>query len=384
MLKNIEFSNVYNFIAPQRIEFNSKSNAYVIMGDNATGKTNLLDIIDNVGHCLYRKPNYKYLQSVVNRNSGKSEIMFGSEFTLNDKEYKFKYIVDINQKCYLKQMLIDAKANKVLFDYENGELTSDILSEEHISALKAFNIKTNGILVYVYELYGGEDIDQLRDVRKSAQNQDYIEYKLRDAQKVEAVKEKVVSLFNKLDIDVRQIEIMANKDTVKKLIQERIIDRKESSSIKDNKQIDVYFQYDNYKQNIKDESRGTIKLFDLCTELYATDSDDYFVPRLIDEMSTSLSSNSFFHVLDEFMTSTNRQLVFTTNNQLVLENKTLPKESIIFVEKTDNGSVVSKLSDYKFVRNDKRHNWRKLYNSKQLSCKCMSKEQGCNCGCACK
>lgn len=379
VLKSIEFSNIYNFIEPQRIEFNSKSDAYVIMGDNATGKTNLLDIIDNVGHALYRKPNYKHLQTVVNRNSGSSIIMFGSEFTLNKEEYKFKFIVDVEQKCYLKQTLIDTRSNKVLFDYDNGELTSDVLSDEHITALKAFNIKTNGIFVYVGELDGGEDTDQLRGVRKCAKYQDFIEFKLNDVETMDAMKEKVVSLFNKLDIDVRQIEILANEETVKKVIQERIIDKKGTSSIKYNKQIDVYFHYDNYKQNIIDESRGTIKLFDLCTELYAANSDDYFVPRLIDEMSTSLSSNSFFHVLDEFITSTNRQLVFTTNNQLVLENKTLPKESVIFVEKTDKGSVVSKLSDYKFVRNDKRHNWRKLYNSKQLSCKCMSNEQGCDC-----
>lgn len=124
-----------------------------------------------------------------------------------------------------------------------------------------------------------------------------------------------------------------------------------------------------------------VKIFDLCTVLYAADVDEYFVPRLIDEMSTSLSSDTFFSILSEFVNQTNRQLVFTTNNQLILENKTLPKESIIFVEKTDNDSVVSKLSDYKFVRNDKRHNWRKLYDSKQLSCKCMQKEQGCDCGC---
>ncbi len=379
MLKSVEFSNIYNFIDPQRIEFNSKSNAYVIMGDNATGKTNLLDIIDNVGHSLYRKPNYKHLQSVVNRNSGSSEIMFKSEFTLNNNQYQFEYKIDIDQKCYIKQQLIDTGNNKVLFNYENSKLTSDVLSEEHITALSAFNIKKNGILVYVGELDGGIDTDQLRGVRRCAKYQDYIEFKLNDVETMDAIKLKVVNLFNKLDIDVRNIDIRANDGTIKKVLQERIIDKKGMSSIKYNQQIDVQFQYDNYKQSIKDESRGTIKLFDLCTELYAANTDEYFVPRLIDEMSTSLSSNSFFYILDEFITSTNRQLVFTTNNQLVLENKTLPKESVIFVEKTDNGSVVSKLSDYKFVRNDKRHNWRKLYSSNQLSCKCISKEQGCGC-----
>lgn len=368
MLKSIEFSNIYNFIEPQRIEFNSKSNAYVILGDNATGKTNLLDIIDNVGHSLYRKPNYKHLQNVVNRNSGNSEIMFKSEFTLNNNQYQYEYKIDTNQECYTKQQLIDAGNNKLLFKYENSKITSDVLSEEHIMALSAFNIKKNGILVYVGELDGGIDTDQLRGVRKCAKYQDYIEFKFNDLETMDAIKSKTVNLLNRLDIDVRNIDIRANKGTIKKVIQERIVDKQGTSSIKYNQQIDVHFQYDNYKRNIKDESRGTIKLFDLCTELYATNNDDYFVPRLIDEMSTSLSSNSFFYMLDEFITSTNRQLVFTTNNQLVLENKTLPKESVIFVEKITNGSVVTKLSDYKFVRNDSRHNWRKLYDNNQLSC----------------
>lgn len=375
MLKSIEFSNIYNFIEKQRIEFNSKSNAYVIIGNNASGKTNLLDIIDNVGHSLYRKPNYTYLRSVINQNSGSKIMSFTSQFILNDIDYKFEFTVDVWRECYISQSLVDEKANKVLFDYQNDILTSDVLSNDHIAALMAFNIKKNGILVYVGELDGGADTDQLRGVRKCAKYQDYIEFELNNPETIASIKNKMIELLNSLDIDVRDIHILSSEGKFKKIIQERIIDKKGLAGIKFNQQLEVHFEYDNYKQNIKDESRGTIKIFDLCTVLYAADGDAYFVPRLIDEMSTSLSSNSFFHILNEFVNQTNRQLVFTTNNQLVLENKTLPKESIIFVEKTNNGSVVSKLSDYKFVRNDKRHNWRKLYGNKQLSCTCKDKQK---------
>ncbi len=366
MLKRVEFSNIYNFIEPQVIEFNSKSKAYVIMGPNATGKTNLLDIIDNVGHSLYRKPNYNYLKRIVNQNSGSSIITFGATFVLNNKEYDFKFEIDVEAECYLFQELRIVKTGALLFRYQNEKLTSDVLSDNHISALKAFNIKQKGVLFYVNELDVEEDTIELRGVRKCAKYQDYIEFELSNVESMSAITGKVIKLLNDLQIDVRDIIVKSTKDVHKKQIQARIVEKNKLVSKVDNG-IKVELIYDNYSELLQYESKGVIKLLDLCSELYAANSDEYFVPRLIDEMSTSLSSSTFFYMLNEFMENTNRQLVFTTNNQLILENKTLPKESIIFLEKTDNGSVVSKLSDYKFVRNDKRHNWRKLYEGGQLS-----------------
>lgn len=366
MLKGIEFSNVYNFIEPQKIEFNSKSNAYVIIGDNGTGKTNLLDIIDNVGQSLYRKPNYDRLKTVVNQNSGSSEIWFKSYFNLNGQDYYFEYIVDVEKRKYVLQRFVDIEHDTMLFNYKNNILTSDVLSDEHIAALSVFNLEHNGVFIYAAELDKAIDTNQLRDVYKRAKYQDYVEFDLNDNSTMDIIKGKMIALLNNLGIDVREIDIHSSEEKVTKEVQKRLADKRKESSIKYNQQLEVNFKYDNYTQNIKDESRGTIKIFDLCTELYATKGDEYFVPRLIDEMSTSLSSNTFFYILDEFMTNTNRQLVFTSNNLQILEDKTLPKESVIFVEKTDNGSVITKLSDYKFVRNDKRHNWKKLFTNGQL------------------
>lgn len=371
-LKSIKFSNIYNFIEEQEIIFDSKCNTYVIIGNNATGKTNLLDIIENASHSMYRKPDFKNLQRIRNMNSDSSLINFASQFILKGIEYCYSYEIDIEKKCYTKQRLVDLTDSKLLFDYNNGVLTSDVLSPTHILGLSAFNIKANGVMVYVNELDEAEDTVLVQRVRKYAKLQDYIEFEL-DNFKNSNIKENMIKTLNDLDIDVRDIKIRYPENMFKKKIQNRIVERRKNNSIKYNNDLEVILIYDNYEANIKNESKGTVKVFDLCLELYAANSDQFFVPRLIDEMSTSLSSEAFFFILNEFIERTNRQLVFTTNNQILLENKTLPKESVIFVEKTDNGSMISKLSDYKFVRNDKRHNWRKLYNNKLLSCRCIDK-----------
>ncbi len=339
----------------------------------AAGKTNLLDIIENVGHALYRKPDYSNLKRVVNQNSGSPIISFKSEFILEGSEYEFSYIIDVEEERYIQQKLVDVSANKLLYNYENKTITSDVLSGVHINALKGFNICKKGVIFYINELEEDVDTKSIQKVRRAAKHQDFIELELGNIDTVSAIKKQMVEILNELDIDVRDIQIQSKQNTFKKMTQTRRADRKKKTSIEHNEDIDLIFRYDNYEQNIKDESRGTVKIFDLCVELLAKHNDDYFVPRLIDEMSTSLSSETFFYILNQFLDKTERQIVFTTNNLLLLENKTLPKESILFVEKTDKGSVISKLSDYKFVRNDKRHNWRKLFMCGQLSCKCEDK-----------
>lgn len=366
MLKSIQFENIYNFIEPQTIHFDSKCSTYVILGNNATGKTNLLDIIDNVGHSLHRKPSFTNLRRCANKNSGSDIIKLSYVFTLLGTDFTFGFEIDTVKEEYVKQYLIETNTNKILFKYQNDEIISDILDDRHIKALYAFNIKRKGIMFYVTELEDDEVTRIFKGIRKCAKYQDYIQLQIGNPDVMQTTTERTTKMLNELGIDVRNITVKSNKDVHKAVIQNRIVDKRKKVFEKKDV-VDVTLHYDNYSEKLKYESRGVIKLIDICAALYTPNSDDYFVPRLIDEMSTSLSSEAFFHILNEFIENTSRQLVFTTNNLLLLENKTLPKESIIFVEKTDNGSVITKLSDYKFVRNDKRHNWRKLYTTNQLS-----------------
>lgn len=367
MLKSIKFRNIYNFIEEQNIAFNSSSSAYVIYGNNAVGKTYLLDIIENVSQALYRKPDYENLKKVINYRNQNETIMFGATFEFAKVEYEFYYELDVMKQQYLRQKLTDKTNSRLLFDYQCGVIKSDLLTTEHIGALRLFNIMQNGVLFYIPELDDDAVTTQIKNVVCTAKTQDYIEISIGDLQTDSKVLEKIIGVFNHLDIEIKDINIYSGEDKYKKQIQQRIIDRKNQANIDKYQGIEANFDYGNYVESINVQSPGTLKIFDLCLELFGASDESYFVPRLIDEMGASLADDSFSFILNEFLKKANRQLIFTTNNQLILERKLLPKESIILIEKTENGSCISKLSDYKFVRNDNRHNWKKLYNNKLLT-----------------
>ncbi len=369
MIKEISFNNIYNFDKKQTIKFDSNSHVYAIFGDNGSGKTNLLDIIENSTHSLYQRVNYESVKTIVNKNSDNRVFTSTTKFIVGDNQFEFSYGIDTENECYVKQCLREITNNKLYFLYENNLITSNVLSERHKQALYGYDIKHNGIMVYISELDDDEDTLPIKEIYNLARVQDYIEVEVNNFENDSEVKKKIIETFNYLNIDIRDIVIYSSKDKVKKKIQNRIVDRRMNRNISDSEQFEVWFVYDKYKEHISESSRGTRKIFDLCLELYAVNSDNYFAPRVIDEMSTSLSSAAFFYILDKFINETNRQLVFSTNNLMVLENKTLPKESIIFTNKHNTNYTITKLSDYKDVRNDKRHNWRKKYLSAHMELK---------------
>lgn len=360
MLKSISFSNLFTFATKQTISFDSKVKVYAIIGPNASGKSCLLDVIECVTNSLWNKPRYNQLRKIVNHNTTSDIIWAECEFEYKGNEYQYTIEIDTLNERYIYQALKSQNQQLTIFEFNGTEIKSEILEQTHLDLLHTLNITKHGIFSYIDLLGDDSKISLIKGIRNLAKIQDYVKI---NAEHLEPKHlEKIVHFLNTCDIPVRKIEAIPFELQIQKKVQATRQDRHDPSSNPHKKKYQITFTYDNYTINLEEESRGVIWLFEFCLEVLVYNSQTYFFPRVIDDLNAHLHNHLFAYVIDTYAKYMNRQLIFTTQSQYILEHKLLPKESIIVVEKGVENSTVQKLSDIKALRSDSRHNWYSMYN----------------------
>ena len=353
--------------------------AVVIYGANASGKSNLLSALN-------------YLKNIV-ANSNKSSV--GDNFSatpfLLDKQNKiaptsfeinffcenirYNYIVSLDREkihfeslssypkkqkrnVFTRELVGEKFVYKFGSDLKPERLYDDISQKTLKNALflsKAVNENSHELLpVYQWFLENLSEEDSIHNVaEKIHSNNEYKE------NLIEFLSLNDINIID-LNIDRQSFADLLNQDkNIPTEIKEKIIEDNKNSFFYKIQTIHKDCDEDIVSFDFELESRGTHKLFSLSSLIEKT---TYTKTFYVDELSADLHPLLVKNFVNTFQNNSNNQLICVTHDTHLIDQNSLRKDQIYFVEKNpEQSSELYSLLEFK-VRND-RENWESRYLS---------------------
>ena len=330
----------------------------MIYGANASGKSNLLSAIETL-----------WMMLISPEEKENSKISFYRPFKLlSDKptefnivfwvgKRKFKYEIEFNEDEILYEKMDYASDSGVMSDLYHrqkgkeikfgstidikAKVKSDFNKEtlkNHtvLSTLNKKNINAPTILIELYE-WIKNSVLELGAHNDAVEIADY-------ASKNAKAKEFLLDLLCRADFNIIDFNIIETKIS-DDLLEEILKDDSLPKSIKEKlqkPQKQVLFTHKNdekeFQIDFRMQSSGTRVYFRLARLLLELGNKGIIVFE--DELEDSLHYDLLLHFLETFLRyETNSQLIFTTHNQMLLdEDWMLRRDMICFVEKSRNNS----------------------------------------------
>ena len=353
--------------------------AVVIYGANASGKSNLLSALN-------------YLKNIV-ANSNKSSV--GEKFSatpfLLDKQNKisptsfeinffcenirYNYIVSLDSEkihfeslssypkkqkrnVFTRELIGEKFVYKFGSDLKPERLYDDISQKTLKNSLflsKAVNENSHELLpVYQWFLENLSEEDSIHNVaEKIHSNNEYKE------NLIEFLSVNDINIID-LDIDRQSFADLLNQNkNIPTEIKEKIIEDNKNSFFYKIQTIHKDCDEDIVSFDFELESRGTHKLFSLSSLIEKTPNTKTFY---VDELSADLHPLLVKNFVSTFQNNSNNQLICVTHDTHLIDQNSLRKDQIYFVEKnSEQSSELYSLLEFK-VRND-RENWESRYLS---------------------
>jgi len=362
-LKNLKESNVFD------INNISLLKSAVVYGANASGKSNFLMAINKMRNILSDSINIEKMKKYVhqpfllNTKSEKKETFFEMEFIINEILYRYGFIIEIDGiilEEHLFQKKLQPRAKEVLlFQREKQVITIGNLYKEG----KSIDDKTrdNALFISVVAQFNGELSKQiLQWFAKfnviSNLKKDYFEEFTHDALNNEKLKEKIINFIKNADVGIYSIN--NRKIKFEDLIQEKIINNDDLNSLSNDtveqlkndefSRIETqHMQYNEKNEFIKMksfdldfESDGTQILLALSGPIIDTLLRGGILA--IDELDNSLHTELVEAIVKIFNSNetnpNNAQLIFTTHDTNLLNQKLFRRDQIWFTQKNIYGS----------------------------------------------
>ena len=363
----------------------------IVYGYNASGKSNLLSVLDFLSYFWTFKPKDIDSETGVipfklDRTSADLHSCFEVVFYVRDTKYWYQLELD-QQQVYLEKLSYYKTTQPImLFERTLKDGQSDIQinpKAEKISAtakemisvncLKntSFFVARNQVNVSLPIIDAAKEWmkNQLMPVifpttgltsyaqRKASENKSLIDYIVKFLHEAD---------FNVTDISANVISKQLTDEAIKYLTEESTSSDedsvKEVERIKKErtiKQIQTIFEHtvennngtEIYQMDKKFESNGTMRTFGIETALYDALKSEAVLP--IDELETSLHPKLLEKILFEYLKTHSRsQLIVTTHNDGLLDllDDLIRKDSVWFTEKKKSGvTELYKLTDFRGV-----------------------------------
>lgn len=371
MLRKIMFSNIFSFEETQLVDFEGKDMLYAIYGKNSAGKSNVLMIINLLYSTMYKK--LEDLEGIGEYSCKFNDdpiINIAAKLTISNKDYFYSVSINTEELKYKKQELIKIEKSGepiTIFNLDSKGFSSDILSKTEKSAIKTFNIEMNGVFPYVEDIKESENFNDIILLHKYSNFEKSTNQSIKYLYENKEVVDSIVQELRKIDVDIDGLDFIDRRK-----MKMNLLDDIEKSGQNENENILKFISglpdfeletiHNEKKFGMNLESSGTRRYLDLLISYFVEDISNTDVPRIIDELETHLHNDLYKKFIEFYKENSKRQLVFTTHNQELLENKLLDKNNIIIVDKKNNKSQITLLSEYKNLRSDDRHNWKKMYN----------------------
>lgn len=364
MIKKISFENILTFDKKQFIEFNLKEQLNVIYGKNSAGKSNFLSVLNILQESI--TSGVKDIDRLVCKFTDSTIIFIEVLIYIGEEEYNYGFKFCAKESKYINEIL---KINdKFVFENNTGVISSELLSQEQVSILNKYDFKRNGVMKYLTELNSDDKV-----IKKTKNMKNYFQLEANSAEDFkylannEKLLQDVILEMKKIDVDIDDIIIRDNTNAMNE-VREKM---KENESFTEDfidllmskNKYKIYFLHAGIDIPLEMESRGTQKYFKLLVGSFVGNHKYGEYIHIFDEIEMHFHDELLKRFFIFFNNKIKGQLICTTHNQVILEEKLLSKENILFVDKKHNSSEIYRLSSFEDIRTDKRHNWKNLYNA---------------------
>lgn len=353
-LKNLSESNTFD------INNISLLKSAVIYGANASGKSSLLDAMDEMKNIIIhsvnieKMKNYRHGSFLLNTKTEKKETIFEIEFIIDEVLYRYGFSISFKGNIlneYLFQKKLQLKAREALL-FERKE--QDIILGNLFREGKLFKDKTreNALFLSVVAQFNGEISNKILNwvnnfnILSNIKSDEFKHYsydKLEDKE----FKEKIVTFIKSADIGIYDIakknlsfdEIKKNNSELEEL-PDFILDTLKKDGLSTIETSHMQYNEDNVFQQFKSfpltmESDGSQKLLALAGPIIETLINGEIL--VIDELDNSMHSelvNAIVKLFNSQETNPNNaQLIFTTHDTNLLNQELFRRDQIWFVQK---------------------------------------------------
>ncbi|HFU76438.1 MAG TPA: ATP-binding protein [Campylobacterales bacterium] len=357
-LKNLQDSNTFD------INNVSLLKSAVIYGANASGKSSLLDGINTLKSIIEnsldidKTKRYVAQPFLLNSETEEKETFFEIQFIIDEIMYRYGFEISINAKIlneWLYQKKLQPKAREIrLFEREKQDIILGTLFKE--GNLLIDKTRDNALFLSVVAQFNGEISEKIFkwfgqfNILSNIRSDDFKHYSF-DKLENDKFKDKIVNFIKSADIGIYDIlkkkisfdELIKGNSELEELPKFIIEEMKKNglSSIET-----VHMQYnkanafDRFKSfDLDFESDGTQKLLALTAPIIETLQNGEIL--IIDELDNSLHTELVKAIVQLFNSKetnpNNAQLIFTTHDTNLLNQKFFRRDQIWFTDKNIYG-----------------------------------------------
>ncbi|MDR2651976.1 MAG: ATP-binding protein [Prevotellaceae bacterium] len=351
----------------------------LIYGANASGKTTILKALQFLMSIVLEPKEQKiqllnFEPFLFDPNTSKQNTIFNVDFIQNDTRYFYE--IELNQKYIVKEVLSYAKkpdsSKKILNIFErttdfekqltnisfNSEIKIDDVSSRTLVANTLWNNTVlGGFLKTNIELKELMDVtnwfkEYLNPVIYTQTELDIFITKHLDKNKINKIA--VLDILRKADFNLSDILIKKEDRDIpdelfyllkkqKEITKDKIQELKDKGKVTS---INLEFEHTvkgkSYSLPFQKESQGTQRYYGFAGLLYLLIKKSTAFP--IDELESSLHPDLFQHFLLSFLVNSEKsQLIATTHNREILNNKDIFRNDVIWITDKDNEDCATEL-----------------------------------------
>lgn len=328
----------------------------VIYGANASGKSNMLFALENVWQRLFYAKSQK--DKIINftpfiQTENEPTHLSVTFFALG---IKYQYSVSYNEEAVLSELLEYAPEGVMSLFYSRernteGEVPVIRFGNNLKLTAKAKNSLTENTFNNhsVLSTYSKISVDApafetlynwiKQNIHESYSSDTFLDI-VKDVVGNNSKKKFILEAINKADFNISEIQFVEEElpeELKAKIKEDKDLSEKTKTRILSRKNEDVefthHFSTGDFTLNRKMESKGTLQYFTLLSKLYDSIANESV--HFIDEIGENLHDDLQVHYLSFYLLNSNKsQLIFTTHNQLLLDEDFIRRDMVWFTEKS--------------------------------------------------
>ena len=352
----------------------------VVIGGNASGKSNFIDILRAFKHYLLVKGEKKFRDDNFKLSNKKENTEIEINILIDDEIYNYLLIIDfhnkkiVSEKFYIinerKQESVYIRENDKIMSYDkkifsNYDTTLQFINEN----LNEYDSVMTRIIEYKMPKEIKKFIDYLEEgviiLTNNKINFSKIGKLFYESPKI---KDDFLNYLKRFGFPIENINIIKRKipEDLLSFVEsfKASILKSDNQKIDDSEEKDVYdleFIYENdngekYNLSLSEQSSGTKKIISLFIPIYKLLLNGGIL--VIDELDETLHYKLVYDIIKMFNSiehnKKNAQIIFSSHNLLLLDLSLFRRDQIWFVENNNifEGSSLYSLSDIKGVRKD--------------------------------
>lgn len=351
-----------------------------VIGGNASGKSNFIDILRAFKHYFLVKGEKKFRDDNFKLSNKKENTEIEINILIDDEIYNYLLIIDFHNKKIVSEKfyIINERKQEAVYIRENDKIMSydKKIFSNYDTTLQFINENLNeydSVMTRIIEYKMPKEIKKFIDyleenviiLTNNKINFSKIGKLFYESPKI---KDDFLNYLKRFGFPIENINIIKRKipEDLLSFVEsfKASILKSDNQKIDDSEEKDVYdleFIYENdngekYNLSLSEQSSGTKKIISLFIPIYKLLLNGGIL--VIDELDETLHYKLVYDIIKMFNSiehnKKNAQIIFSSHNLLLLDLSLFRRDQIWFVENNNifEGSSLYSLSDIKGVRKD--------------------------------